>query len=210
MAKVYNGGFTASTGFKRTSNSPLVDTDIYEFLTDLPLVEKPYKLMVVSILETLTDYQWNGLDITNLSNWIPIGKFQPIPESIELSITSGTPNTATLENPPSELANYVNRPLKEVFYKISDMTQNIQLDIEYVEGGEYHLEINNESGVAKTIAFPHTPKKTVIIEGSYGNQILSSTSALNLIGQTGLSIIHFISIRCFNDVFYLVGNSVKI
>ncbi len=73
MGKKYNGGFTASTGFQRTSNEPLDDSTIVEFKNDLRTVEKPYKLMIVGVLEDLNYYKWNGLEITNLDNWVIIG-----------------------------------------------------------------------------------------------------------------------------------------
>jgi hypothetical protein len=73
MGKVYNGGFTASTGFRRTDTSPLDDSEQVEFLSDLPLIEKPYRLMRVGVLETERYYLWNGLDISDLSNWIQVG-----------------------------------------------------------------------------------------------------------------------------------------
>jgi hypothetical protein len=76
MGKVHNGGFTASTGFKRTSNSPIDDSTIVEFLTDLTdgvTLVKPYRLMIVSVLETNKPYQWNGQDISNINNWKLLG-----------------------------------------------------------------------------------------------------------------------------------------
>lgn len=73
MGKQYNGGFTASTGFRRTDNSPLDDSEIVEFLSDLPLLEKPYPLIRVGVLETGRYYLWNGNDISDLSNWIQVG-----------------------------------------------------------------------------------------------------------------------------------------
>lgn len=74
MGQAHNGGFTASTGFNRTSNSPLDDSDIVEFLIDLTNgnVNKPYKMIVIGVLETLKHYYWNGEDITDINNWKPI------------------------------------------------------------------------------------------------------------------------------------------
>lgn len=74
MADRYSGGFTATTGFKRTDTVPLDDSTIVELLTDLALVNKPYKLMMVGVLQTEQYYVWNGLDILDINNWSPIGE----------------------------------------------------------------------------------------------------------------------------------------
>ena len=73
MAKKHNGGYTAATGFKRTSASPLDDSDIVEVLNDLKTLDKCYPLQIVGVLATLTHYKWNGLDQTNLVNWVEVG-----------------------------------------------------------------------------------------------------------------------------------------
>lgn len=69
MAKASSGGFTASTGFSRTSSSPLDDSLLVEFLSDLHVIERPYPLMTVGVLQTKKKYTWNGEDITRIENW---------------------------------------------------------------------------------------------------------------------------------------------
>lgn len=75
MGKKYIGGFTDGYGFKRTSNKPIDDSAIVEFIADLTngTIEKPYPMMEVGVLENLTYYSWNGNDISLIANWIPRG-----------------------------------------------------------------------------------------------------------------------------------------
>jgi len=73
MGKVFNGGFSAATAFNRKSNEPLDDSLHVVTINDLKTHAKCYKGITVTIHDTLKQFKWNGLDQTNLDNWIEVG-----------------------------------------------------------------------------------------------------------------------------------------
>lgn len=69
MGKIYNGGYTAATGFKRTDNTPLDDSLVVQSIVDLINIEKPYKMMMVGVVDENKYYVLTGTPATVASSW---------------------------------------------------------------------------------------------------------------------------------------------
>ena len=73
MGKVFYGGFSAATAFNRQSNEPLDDSLHVNTINDLKTLGKCHKGITITVHDTLKQFKWNGLDQTDLSNWLEVG-----------------------------------------------------------------------------------------------------------------------------------------
>lgn len=70
MAKKYNGGIPTPTSIKVEKSEPSDDRDVVEVLNDLKTLEYVYPGIIVKVeSDNYIQFQWNGLDQTNLDNW---------------------------------------------------------------------------------------------------------------------------------------------
>ena len=159
MGKVHNGGFTASTGFKRTSNEPIDSDMVVEFLADLTdtseqrAIEKPYRLMVVSVEETNKPYQWNGQDISDISNWNLIGNEKSNNISSDSEETVATSKAVKIVN---DKVNQTNQDVDSLEDRVDDV-ENQKLDAGQFQGNAddiiatifTNLIVKDENGIEK-------------------------------------------------------------